>query len=284
VNLADEFEARRSTLLQIAYRLLGSVSEAEDVVQDAWLRLDRAVAQTAIENLTAYLTTTVTRLAYDQLGSARARRETYVGEWLPEPWVEDLDLADRVVLDESVSMALMRILERLSPAERVVFVLHDSFGMPFEEIGDLVGRSAAATRQLAARARQRVEEERPRRPASAAEHLNLLGAFALAVQEGDLESLVSLLDPEVVWYVDGGGNVRASRKPQHGALHVARTMITLARNNPQTGRAALVNGAPGAVTIGEDGLITVLALTIDDGRIVAIDQILNPDKLTHLEI
>jgi RNA polymerase sigma-70 factor (ECF subfamily) len=284
VDLADEFEARRPALLQIAYRLLGSVSEAEDVVQDAWLRLARAAAHTTIDNLTGYLTTTVTRLAYDQLASARARREAYVGEWLPEPWVEDLDLADRVVIDESVSMALMRILEQLSPAERVVFVLHDSFGMPFEEIGELVGRSAAATRQLAVRARRRVGEGQPRRPASAEEHLTLLGAFAFAVQEGDLEALVSLLDPEVVWCTDGGGRVNASRKPQHGALHVARALITLARKNPQTGRAALVNGAPGAVTIGEDGLVTVLAVTVDDGRIVAIDQIRNPDKLVHVKV
>jgi RNA polymerase sigma-70 factor (ECF subfamily) len=282
MTLTDEFERLRPRLVRTAYRLLGSVTDAEDVVQEAWLRVNRVADQTTIDSPSAYLSTIVTRLAYDQLGSARAKRETYVGEWLPEPLVEDMDPTDRVTLDDSVSMALMLVLERLTPAERTAFVLHDSFGMPFEEIAGVVGRSPDAVRQLASRARRRVHDARPREPASPQQHLELVESFARACDEGDLETLVSLLDADVVWRSDGGGRVNASLKPQHGALHVARALITLAAKFRQHHRPALVNGAPGSIVAGPDGILTVMSFTVDDGRIVSIDAVRNPEKLTHL--
>jgi len=282
MELTEEFERLRPQLARAAYRLLGSVADAEDVVQEAWLRLQRVEDPGSIENLEAYLRTVVTRLAYDQLGSARARRESYVGEWLPEPLVEEADPADLVTLDESVSMALMLVLERLTPAERTAFVLHDSFGMPFEEVADVVGRTPESVRQLASRARSHVHDARPRKPASAVEHLQIVGAFASACEDGDLETLVSLLDPNVVWRSDGGGKVSASLRPQHGGSHVARALRMLATKFRQRHRPARVNGAPGYISIDAQGVVTVTSVTIDNGLIVEINSVRNPDKLGRL--
>jgi RNA polymerase sigma-70 factor, ECF subfamily len=277
------FEAHRGRLLRVAYATLGSLSEAEDCVQEAWLRLRRVENPAAIADLGAWLTTTVSRLALDALGSARARRERYVGPWLPEPLVEDAsaaDPADRVTLDESVSMALLVVLERLSPAERTSFVLHEVFGLPFEEVGSVVGRSPAAVRQLAARAREHVRRGRPRFPPTAAEQRELVAAFAAACQQGDLERLVSLLDPGVVWRADGGGKVSAAHPVERGARQVARVVLAFARRPPRSVGLVTVNGAPGLVLRDADGVLTVLAVTVDAGRIVALDAIRNPDKLT----
>lgn len=282
-SLAADFQSHRPHLLRVAYATLGSIAEAEDVVQDAWLRLERAGGPGAgVHDLRAWLTTVVGRLALDALGSARARRERYVGQWLPEPIVEPIaaaDPADRVTLDESIALALMIALERLSPAERTAFLLHDVFGLSFAEVGEAVGRTPAATRQLAVRARAHLEQGRPRFPPSREQQLALVAAFAQACSDGDLRALAALMHPDVVWRTDGGGRAIASRRPQHGAGKVARGMLALARRPPQGGYLANVNGAPGLVLRDADGVLTVIALTIDGEAIVAIDVLRNPEKL-----
>ena len=194
-SLAEQFEELRPHLRAVAYGTLGTLAEADDVVQEAWLRLEQTdVAE--IRDLRGFLTTVVGRLALDALGSARRRREKYVGPWLPEPLVDD-DPADRVTLDESVTMALLVVLETLSPAERTAFVLHDVFGMSFADVAEVVGRSPAAVRQLGARARKHVDEGRPRFPASREEHERIVGAFVGALGEGDVDAMLKLLDPDV---------------------------------------------------------------------------------------
>jgi len=266
--------------VRVAYATVGSVAEAEDCVQEAWLRLRRVVDPAEIRDLGAWLTTTVSRLALDALGRARARRERYVGPWLPEPLVEDIavpDPADRVTLDESVSMALLVVLERLTPAERTSFLLHDVFGLSFAEIAGVVGRSPAAVRQLAARARQHVADGRPRFPPTHAEQRDLVAAFAAACAEGDLGRLVTMLDPDVVWR--GGGKV-ASRPGAQGAEQVAAALLVLTRRPPRQIAMASVNGAPGLVLRDADGVLSVISFTVDGGRIAAIDVVCNPDKLT----
>jgi RNA polymerase sigma-70 factor (ECF subfamily) len=284
-DLAAAFEACRPRLTRVAYGILGRVGEAEDVVQDAWLRLERADPAT-IENLPAWLTTVVGRLALDALGSARRRRETYVGEWLPEPLVAPAD-AD-TTLDEKVTTALLVVLERLSPAERAAFLLHDVFDLPFEEVAATVGRSPAAVRQLASRARRHVAEGAPRFPATRAESERIALAFAVAWQAGDPAALVELLDPDAVLRADGGGNVPTARKPLLGAERIARALVALGRASARAGREtsggfATINGAPGLVL--DDGeAVTVVSLTIDAGRIVAVDIVRNPEKLRHVEV
>ncbi len=285
-RLLREFTANRAHLARVAYATLGSLTEAEDCVQEAWLRLQRQADPDTIQNVAAWLTTTVSRIALDTLGSARARRERYVGPWLPEPLVQDIeaaDPADRVTLDESVSMALLVVLERLSAAERTAFLLSDIFGMSSDEIGEVVGRSPAAVRQLASRARKHVEDGRPRFPPTTAEQRELVTAFAAACSDGNLESLVTLLDPEVVWRSDGGGKVAIWGRIEHGIAAVLRGAKALTRRPPRAVRMALVNGAPGLVVTDLDGILTVASFTVDAGRIVAIDVIRNPDKLTGIE-
>lgn len=283
-ELAQAFEAQRPRLLRLAYATTGSLAEAEDCVQEAWLRLQGAPGPGSVRNLAAWLTTTVSRLALDALGSARVRRERYTGPWLPEPLVEDLagaaDPAGRVTLDESVSTALLVVLERLSPAERTAFLLHDVFGLPFEEVAEVVGRSPVAVRQLAARARRHVQDGRPRFPPTRAQQQELVAAFAAACGGGDLERLVSLLDPDVVWRADGGSKVKAEPRLARGARQVAQLLLGYARRPPLRMRVALVNGIPGLVMRDADGVLAVIALTVDAGRIAAIDIVRNPDKLT----
>jgi RNA polymerase sigma-70 factor (ECF subfamily) len=282
-SVAEAFEAERPRLIRLAYGQLGSLAEAEDVVQDAWLRLERAGAE-EIRDLRAWLTTTVSRLALDTLRSARVRRESYVGEWLPEPVVAGGDPADRVTLDESVSMALLVVLESLTAGERVAFVLHDVFGAPFEEVADVLGTTPAAARQLASRARRDVEARRPRFPATREEQREIVAAFAAATAEGDTDRLVSLLDPGVVLRTDGGGRVNAARKPIEGAERVAKVAVALTRKggDPSTLRFVDVNGMPGVFVRDWDGTANVAAFTVDAGRIVAIDIVRNPEKLRGL--
>ena len=281
--LAGEFEAQRPRLLRLAYASTGSLAEAEDCVQEAWLRLQAAAEREPIRNLGSWLTTTVSRLALDALGSARARREQYAGPWLPEPIVENLDSgidpADRVTLDESVSMALLVLLETLSAAERTAFLLHDVFGMSFEEVAVTVGRSPGAVRQLAWRARRHVRQAGPRVPSTRGQQVELLNAFTRACFDGDLKRLAELLDPDVVWRADGGGKVRAVPQFARGATQIARVFIAYARRPPLQSRTVLVNGVPGLVLRDADGVLSVLAVTIDANRIVAFDMIRNPDKL-----
>jgi RNA polymerase sigma-70 factor, ECF subfamily len=279
--LTEEFEAQRPRLVRVAYATVGSMAEAEDCVQEAWLRLRRVEDPAAIRDLRAWLTTAVSRLALDALNRAQVRRERYVGPWLPEPLVEDAsaqDPAERVTLDESVSMALLVVLERLTPAERTSFLLHDVFGLSFAEISGVVGRSPAAVRQLAARARHHVEDGRPRFPPTYAEQRELVAAFAAACAEGDLERLVALLDPDVVWRGDGGGKV-AAHYGERGARPVAESMLLMAQRPPRHMGMVTVNGAPGLVLRDADGVLSVISFTVDGGRISAIDVIRNPDKL-----
>ena len=275
----QRFARERPRLLRLAYSQLGDLGEAEDVVQEAWLRLERAGAD-SIDDLGAWLTTVVGRLALDALRSARARREAYVGPWLPEPLLDD-DPADRVTLDESVSYALLALLEQLSPAERTAFVLHDVFDVPFPEVADVVGRTPEAVRQLASRARRHIARQRPRFEASPDEHDRAVRAFAGAVAEGDLAALVSVLDPDVVWTTDGGGRAIASRRPISGAARVARAWVALRRRPsivPEPVPIAL-NGRLGLKIPGVDGNVTVMSFAVAQGRITRIDAVRNPDKL-----
>jgi RNA polymerase sigma-70 factor (ECF subfamily) len=290
-ELARAFEALRPRLLRVAYMTTGSLAEAEDCVQEAWLRLRSLDDPAEVRDLSAWTTKVVARLALDALGSARVRRERYIGVWLPEPLVgvtgsgaaqATADPADRVTLDESVAMALLVVLERLSPAQRTAFLLHDVFGFSFAETASVVGRSTAAVRQLAARARRDVEQGRPRFPPTPAEQGELVGAFAAACRDGDLERLMALLDPDVVWRGDGGGKVSAAPRFLQGAARVAQALLTYqtASRAPQAARTAEVNGAPGLIMRDYQGVLTVIAFTVDAGRITAIDVVRNPDKLT----
>lgn len=290
-DLSVVFEQLRPQLFQVAYGILGSVAEAEEVVQDAWLRLQR-VDRDEIESLSAWLKTVVARLALDALNSARHRREAYVGEWLPEPLVAGLpeeDAVDRVTLDEAVAGALALVLERLTPAERTAFLLHDTFGMPFAEIAELVGRTPAAVRQLAARGRRNVEAARPRFSVDRDEQERIVIAFAAACATGDLEQLLDILDPSVVFRSDGGGKVTAARLPIRGAERVARALIALTRRQLEgagssaRGLLATVNGRVGVVA--HDGVdLTVMSFDFKDGRVVAINSVRNPDKLAHVSL
>ena len=285
MTLEQRFARARPRLLRLAYAELGDLAEAEDVVQEAWLRLARTDA-VAIHDLDAWLTTVVGRLALDTLRSARVRREAYVGPWLPEPLVSSgaEDPADRVTLDESVSYALLALLEQLSPAERTAFVLHDVFDVPFGEVADIVGRTPEAVRQLASRARRHVAERRPRFEASPDEHDRAVRAFARAVAEGDVGGLVAVLDEDVVWTSDGGGRATAARRPLHGADRVARAWMALRRNEAIGPLATLVevNGRLGLLIEGSDGFRSALSFDVDAGRIARIDVVRNPEKLRTL--
>ncbi|MFF5208156.1 RNA polymerase sigma factor SigJ [Streptosporangium sp. NPDC000396] len=282
-GLAAEFAVIRPRLVGVAYGLLGSLDEAEDVVQDAWFRLGRA-GHAEIQDITGWLVVTVSRLALDVLRSARVRREDYVGPWLPEPVVAEAeaDPADRVTLAESMSLAMLVVLESLSPAERTAFVLHDVFGLAFDEVAQAVGRSAAACRQLAARARKHVAARAPRFEVDAAEHRRVVDAFARASVGGDIDTLLALLDPDVVLRSDGGGLVTAARRPIYGADRVARFVIGVVE---RFGTAAdrimptTVNGWPGLLGFRGGELRAVYGLTVAGGRITGIDIVMNPKKL-----
>ncbi len=289
-GLDAEFQALRPRLLGVAYGLLGSLDEAEDVVQDAWLRLRSAGAADGgdeIRDVTGWLVVTVSRLALDVLRSARHRREEYVGPWLPEPLVTGpiltrADPAERVTLDESMNMAMLVVLESLSPAERTAFVLHDVFGLTFAEVGAAVGRSPAACRQLAARARAHVASRAPRFDVDPSEHRRVVHAFARACAGDDIDALLALLDPDVVFRSDGGGRVRAGRRPVLGAAKVARLLFGVRRFGPYEMVPAVVNGWPGLLRYRGDRLVSVIGLTVAGGRVTAVDMVLNPDKLARV--
>jgi RNA polymerase sigma-70 factor (ECF subfamily) len=273
------YEQLRPLVFSIAYRMLGSVAEAEDVVQEAFLRMHRAQAE--IEQPKAFLTTVATRLAIDHLRSARARRETYPGPWLPEPIVTD-SRPD----DDSVSMALLVTLESLSPVERAVFLLHDVFDYGYDEIAEIVGKSRDNCRQLALRARRQVEARRTRFEPSREQREALAARFFDAAREGDLDGLVSLLADDAVMTGDGGGKAAARPTPLHGGAKVARFLLglmRLAERDRLRLAPAEINGQPGAIAYGPDGAV-VAAMSIDvaEGKIVAIHSVANPDKLGHL--
>ena len=285
-QLAAEFAQLRPYLLRVAYSHLGSLSEAEDLVQEAWIRLERS-DRAEIRNLRAWLTTVVSRLALDALTSARSRRESYVGPWLPEPLVQAdpnaADPAGQLDLDESVSMALLVVLESLSPAERSAFLLHDVFGYSFNEVAEIVGRTPAAARQLATRGRHAVQARRPRYPAGAEEQREVVAAFQAATQDGDVGSLIELLDPAVTFRSDGGGVVNAARTVFTGAERVARIFTAMAGHFGEQFRLRpiVVNGAPGLL-LDTGEYPSVIAFSVDRGRISEIDVVRNPEKLGTL--
>ena len=279
-DAADSFNPLRPQLTRVAYRMLGSVADAEDVVQDAflrWLDTDRD----AVQNPEAFLRRTVMRLSLDVLKSARRRRETYVGPWLPEPVVEaqEDDVTD-------VTLPLMMALERLSPLERAAFLLHDVFGASFEEVAETIGRDPAACRQLASRARVHVRAERPRFEVSREQGLEIAAGFFSASRSGDVEALRSLLASDVTVHADGGGKRSAAREPIVGVEDVLELHAVLARifaeNPSRLVRYALINGLPGFVTLESDGLLQTTALEIAAGKIVGIYIVRNPEKLRHL--
>ncbi|MBO9517270.1 MAG: sigma-70 family RNA polymerase sigma factor [Porphyrobacter sp.] len=278
-DAATQFEALRPRLIRVAYRMLGSMGDAEDVVQDAWMRWE-AADRTAVRVPEAFLRRVVTRLCLDQLKSARVQREDYVGPWLPDPVVE----ADEV---EDVTLPLMLALERLSPLERAAFLLHDVFGESFEDIAGTLGRDPSACRQLASRAREHVRAEKPRFPISPAHGMEIAEAFFAASREGDTARLGTMLAQDVSFYSDGGGKRPAVARVMRGASDVARTYAAIARltrdHRGALVRYAYVNGLPGFVTREADGVLQTTALLIEEGQIRAIYAVRNPDKLQHLE-
>lgn len=279
---AEAFIALRPRLRALAYRFLGSVADAEDVIQTAWLRWE-GVDRGAVEDAEGYLLRIVARLCLDELKSARRRRETYIGPWLPEPVVETDPLAGRAAAEE-VSVALMLALERLSPLERAAFLLHDVFGSDFEEVAATLRRSPAAVRQLAARARTHVQEARPRFPVTPEEGQRIAGAFRAAVETGDAAVFARLLAEDAVLRTDGGGVVTAAINPVVGRDRVARFFAGLARK-ARMGRdhsPAWINGLPGYVTRFEDGSVQTTALEIEAGLIRAVYVVRNPEKLRSL--
>ncbi|GAA3825442.1 RNA polymerase sigma factor SigJ [Nocardioides panacisoli] len=282
-ELAREYDAQRARMVNVAYAILGSRAEAEDVVADCWPKLVEADRREPVRDVAGWLTVAVARTAVDVLRSARVRRETYPGVWLPEP-VLTADPLDRVTLDETVGYALMVVLESLSPAERTAWVMHDVFGMTFEDVARVVGRSSAAVRQLAARARAHLAEGSGRFDVDRSEHERVLGGFLTAAAGGDLEALVATLDPAVVLVSDGGGEVSAARRPVEGASRVARFLLGVAAKNQRElpdARLELVdvNGLPSLAVYDGERLDTVMVLTVERGRVARVDVIRAPAKL-----
>lgn len=282
----SDFEAHRPLLFGIAYRMLGSVTDAEDMVQESYLRWQKS-ADESIRTPRAWLTTIVTRLCLNHLQSARVKRETYVGSWLPEPLVDEhaRDPADASMLADSLSLAFLVLLENLSATERAVFILREGFDYEFSEIAGIVEKSEANCRQLLARARQRINERRPRFEVSRTEAEKLLTPFVEALRSGNLEAMLAHLSANVVLVADGGDKPGALLKPLHGAGPVARAMIHAMRKHGVSDteiHSARVNGMPGFVRF-QDGLArAVLAFGIVNGRIEAVFVMSNPDKLRHL--
>ncbi|MGI9119906.1 MAG: RNA polymerase sigma-70 factor [Acidimicrobiales bacterium] len=279
----DPFAGHRSLLFTVAYEMLGSASDAEDVVQETWLRwanVDHAV----VRDPRAYLVRAVTRQALNRLRSLARRREDYVGEWLPEPLMTSPDVADDAELAESVSIAMLTVLETLGPAERAVFVLREVFETPYDEIAEAVGKSPAAVRQIAHRARDHVAARRPRMPVSTTEQQEAVDRFLVATRHGDLHGLLDLLAPDVVVVSDGGGLAPAARRPIEGAERVAGFLIAgVARLADFEAKAVWLNGSP-AIRVDIGGEVnTAVSLSVENGRITRIYVIRNPHKLARLD-
>jgi RNA polymerase sigma-70 factor (ECF subfamily) len=284
MNPNEEFERNRSHLRSIAYRMLGSITEADDAVQEAWLRFDRAGTE-EVDNLRAWLTVIVSRVCLDMLRARRARHEELVDGSLPEPIVslqESGDPAQEVLIADSVGLALQIVLETLAPAERLAFVLHDIFGMPFEEIAPIVERSVEATRQLASRARRRVRGAEPSSEADTASQRAVIDAFLAASREGDFDALLEVLDPDVVMRIDAG----RLRPPAelHGSREVAAMVLAEGAPRAPFGRPAIVNGAPGVVVARGSQVIAVAAFTTSRGRVTSLSLVADPDKLRHVRV
>ena len=278
--LAEQFEGHRSHLRAVAYRMLGSITEAEDAVQEAWVRLDRSGGE-EVGNLRGWLTTVVGRVCLDMLRSRRSRLERSAGPWLPEPIVsvdgED-DPEQEAELADSIGLALLVVLETLTPAERLAFVLHDMFAVPFDEIAGVVGTTTTAARQLASRARRRVQGTVPRADTDMALQRRVVDAFLRAARAGDFDALVAVLAPDVVFRVDTGRTAPVGLEVS-GADAVARSILSRGGQFASLARPAIVNGAPGFVLPTRRGLISAVGFTVVGGRIAEIDVIADPDKL-----
>ncbi|MGD0144924.1 MAG: RNA polymerase sigma factor SigJ [Rhizomicrobium sp.] len=293
MNDAECFEAHRTHLTSIAYRMLGEMSGAEDVVQEAWLRWNRAEPD-EIRDARAWLSAVTVRLALDALRKLRARRESYVGPWLPEPILPD-DMrafaadapATRAELASDLSLALLHVLERLSPEERAAFILHDAFDCDYPDIAATLGKSEPACRKLVSRARERVKADRPRYSVSSDAHRDLIGRFAQASMAQDGSALIALFSPEVVFYSDGGGQVPAALIPIHGPDKVMRLIVGLMGKFDPNAIPALqaleINGRPGIVITVDGNLHSTLGIETDGVRITAIYLMRNPDKLKRIE-
>ena len=283
--LAERFEAERPQLRRIAYRMLGTLDEADDAVQEAWIRLSRT-DEASVENLAAWLTTVVSRVSLDMLRARRTRREEYVGSWMPEPivWIDDdPGPEEEALIADGVGLALYVVLETLTPAERLAFVLHDMFGVPFDEIATIAGRSPEAARQLASRARRRVQGARPEPDVELTDQRRVVDAFFAAAREGDFDALLELLDPEVTLRVDAGPGGALARPPivgREAVIAEARRWNAMA----PLSRPAIVNGAAGAV-IGRPGHpFAVVGITVANGRITALDFVMDPAKLSRITV
>jgi RNA polymerase sigma factor (sigma-70 family) len=282
--LAKRFEEHRTYLHSVAYRMLGSTGEADDAVQEAWLRLSRSDSD-QVDNLRAWLTTVVGRVSLDMLRQRKARRESpddhiepIVSEATEENPAEEAELAD------SIGLAMLVVLENLSPAERVAFVLHDMFGVPFSEIGDITGRAPDAARQLASRARRRVRGSTPPRDTDMAEQRRVVDAFLAAARAGDFEALLEVLDPDVVFRVHAAeGDPRAAGLAAEGAEQVANRILTRGRPFAPFVRPAIVNGEPGTVAVREGKRLGAMACTVRNGRIVTMDLVIDPDRFRGSE-
>jgi RNA polymerase sigma-70 factor (TIGR02957 family) len=293
-NSARVFDEHRDLLVSVAYRVLGSVTDAEDTVQEAWLRWS-GVDTSDVRDPRAFLVRVTTRLAIDRLRRAKARREAYVGPWLPEPILTGRDVAEDVALAESVSMAMLVVLETLSPLERAVFVLREAFGMPYAEIADVLGRKDEAVRQLGRRARDHVQERRSRFDADQSEQRRVTERFLEANSTGNLEALMAVLAPGVTLVADGGGRALAPRRPVRGAEKVARFLLAVATEEGMARflrsvggepvaadlrvHLAPVNGAPGILVVSGDKPISALVLGVSDGFVRTIYLVANPEKL-----
>jgi RNA polymerase sigma-70 factor (TIGR02957 family) len=296
-DAARVFDEHRDLLVSVAYRVLGSVTDAEDAVQEAWLRWS-GVDHSQINNPRAFLVRVTTRLAIDRLRRAKARRESYVGPWLPEPILTRHDPAEETVMAESISMAMLVVLETLSPLERAVFVLREAFGMPHAEIADVLGRKEQAVRQLASRAREHVRERRSRFDADRTEQRQITERFLEATTGRDIEALMEVLSPGVTLVVDGGGRALAPRRPVLGAEKVARFLVAVTVEE-QTARflesvgldpsgevrvhLAQVNGETGVVITADDEPISALIMDVSDGLVRTIRLVANPEKLEGVQ-
>jgi RNA polymerase sigma-70 factor (TIGR02957 family) len=278
----DAFALHRSLLFTVAYEMLGSASDAEDVVQETWLRW-ADVDHAEVRDPRAYLVRIVTRQALNRLRSLARRREDYIGEWLPEPLLTSPDVAADIELAESLSIAMLTVLETLGPTERAVFVLREVFDTPYEEIAEAVGKSPAAVRQIAHRARDHVAARRPRVPVSSTEQQEAVDRFLAAIRHGDLRGLLDVLAPDVVVVADGGGLVNAFRRPIKGAERVAGLLISGLRSVDFEATLVWLNGSP-AIRLDIGGEIdTAVSLTVENGRITRVYAIRNPHKLAGLD-
>ena len=283
--LAERFEEHRTRLRAVAYRMLGSLSEADDAVQEAWLRLNRADAG-SVENLPAWLTTVVARVCLNMLRARESRREEPLDVHIPDPIISRADGSDpehEALLGDAVGLALLVVLDALTPAERLAFVLHDMFAVPFEEIAPMIERSPEATRQLASRARRRVQGAAPAPDRDLVRQRAVVDAFFAAARDGDFDALVAVLDPDVVLRADGGTARTRPTVVLHGAREVAAQAVLATRLAPFV-RPVLINGTAGVVAVVAGRAFSVMAFTVTDGRIVAIDVLYDPERLADLDL